>query len=203
MQPPAWAVQGSTQLTLDEFGACFAQAWARLTTRFVKLECWQTYVEAEANHSQEAYNRGDLAEAYELLQHEAEADHALYKKVQQREIDYARLRLVQEPLTPYLGYELMAYQIRAAMGENIEVVCCDATLRLPNQDYFDFLLFDRHTALIHDYGKLGRQAGGWLSKDSKVIARLESTALGLRRTATPLVKFLAHMAPGTNRDVVR
>src|ERR1700680_2238071 len=124
MQPPAWAVQGSTRLSLDEFGACFAQVWARLTARFLKLECWQTYVEAESNHSQEAYNRGDLAKARELLQYEAEADHALYEKADQCGIDYARIRLVQQPLTPYLRYELLSYQIRAAMGEDIEVVRC-------------------------------------------------------------------------------
>jgi len=160
------------------------------------LECWQTYVEGETNHSQEAYNEGDLAKARELLQHEAEADRALYEKVKLRSIDYARIRLVQEPLTPYLGYELMSYQIRAAMGERIEVVRYDATLRLPNEDYFDFLLFDRHTVLIHDYGGLGRQAGGWLSEAGGVIARLEATALALRQTAIPLVRFLADLAQG-------
>jgi hypothetical protein len=166
MQPPTWAVQGSTRLNLDEFGACFAQAWAGLKSRFLKLECWQTYVEAEANQSQEAYNRGDVPKARELLQHEAEADQRLYEEVRQRGINYVRLRLVQEPLTPYLEYELIGYQIRATMGENIEVVHCDAKLQLPNEDYFDYLLFDHDAALIHDYGKLGRQTGGWLSMDA-------------------------------------
>jgi hypothetical protein len=155
------------------------------------LECWQTYVEAEANQSQEAYNRGDVSKARELLQQEAEADQPLYEEVKWRGINYARIRLVQEPLTPYLEYELMSYQIRATMGEHIEVVRCDTTLRLPNEDYFDFLLFDQHTALIHDYGELGRQAGGWLSEDGGVIARLETTALALRQTAISLVQFLA------------
>jgi hypothetical protein len=199
MQPPTWAVQHSKRLSLDEFGECFAQAWARLTSRFLKLECWQTYVEAEANQSQEAYNRGDESKVRELLKQEAEADAPLYEEVKRRGITYARIRLVQKPLTPYLEYELMSYQIRAAMGEHIEVVArSDATLRLPNEDYFDFLLFDQHTALIHDYGELGDQTGGWLSEDGGVIARLETTALALRQTAIPLVQFLAdNTVPGT------
>lgn len=191
MRPPAWAVQTSTWLDLGEFGVCFAQAWAQLVSRFLKLECWQAYIEAEANQSQDAFNRGDMSKARELLQQEAEADRPLYEEVSRRGIDYARIRLAQEPLTPYLKYELMSYQIRAAMGEVIGVVRCAATAGLPNEDYFDFLLFDQHTALIHDYGELGRQAGGWLARDAEVIAALETKALSLRRAAIPLAQFMA------------
>jgi hypothetical protein len=204
MQPPAWVVQRSTRLSLNEFGIRFGQAWAQLKSRFLKVECWQAYVEAEANSSQEVYNRGDVSTARELLQQEAEGDQALYRDINRRGIDYARIRLIQEPLTRYLQYELMSYQIRAAMGENIEIVRCDAKIRLPDEGHFDFLLFDQDTALIHDYGELGRQAGGWLSEDADVIARLAATALALRHTAVPLERFLAdtHSAQGGG-DVVR
>src|SRR5215470_5805918 len=162
MYPPAWALVGSTWLDLNKFGSAFASAWSRVESRFLKLECWQSYREAETNKSQAAYDRGDVETARQLLEREAEADRPLYEDVRRRGIEYARVRLVREPLTPYLEYELLSYRIRTEMGENIEVVHCEPALHLPNEQHFDFLLFDQHTALIHDYGtdEIGFQVGG-------------------------------------------
>ncbi len=193
MRPPTWALTNSTRLDLDEFGAAFVGAWSQLRSRFLKLECWQRYRESEANQSQTAYGRGDIDTAQELLRCEAEADRLLYEDVHDRCIEYARVRLVQEPLTPYLEYELLSYRIRVELGENIEVVRCDTGTRLPDERYFDFLLFDRHTALIHDYGtaEIGRQTGGWLTHGPEVIVRLEQTVASLRGRAVPLQQYLA------------
>jgi hypothetical protein len=174
-------------------GVAFARAWSRLQSRFLKLECWQRYWESEDNQSQAAYNSGDIDTARDLLRREAEVDRPLYEDVRSRGIEYARVRLVQEPLTPYLEYELLSYRIRVDLGENIEVVRCDAGARLPDERHFDFLLFDRGTALIHDYGtaKIGRQVGGWLTHEPDVIARLEQTIASLRRQAVPVQHYLA------------
>jgi len=82
----------------------------------------------------------------------------------------------------------------AHLGEHIEVVRCDPTLRLPNDNYFDVLLFDRNTALIHDYGtgEVGRQTGGWVTHEPATIATLDTTIANLRRTAAPLRQYLAY-----------
>jgi hypothetical protein len=180
-------------LDLDEFGTAFASAWSRIGSRFLKLECWQAYREAETSRSQTVYERGDIDTARDLLQREAEADRPLYEDIDQRHLEYARVRLVQDPLSAYLEYELLSYRIRADMGENIEVVHCDPALRLPDERHFDFLLFDRHTALIHDYGtgEVGLQTGGWLTHQPDVIAGLEETISRLRRDAMPLQQYLA------------
>lgn len=98
---------------------------------------------------------------------------------------------MQEPLSDYLEYELMAYRIRAEMGDVIEVVRCANEQTLPNEDYFDFLLFDRHTALIHDYGDVGLQAGGWITQDIRVISSLETIATELQKRAVRLSEFAA------------
>jgi hypothetical protein len=193
MIPLGWALTNGRRLSLAEFQAQFSSAWAELADRFLKLECWQAYQELESSESQDAYNRGDMVAARGLLRAEAEADRNLYLDIKERGIDYARIRLIQEPLTSYLAYELIAYEIRAAMGENIEVVRFDAATRLPSQEYFDFLLFDRHTALIHDYGtgEVGRQTGGWMTHNAEVITSLTDVAETLRRSVTPLSRFLA------------
>ncbi|MFB9839545.1 DUF6879 family protein [Actinoallomurus acaciae] len=191
MLPPSWAVSSGTRLDLDGFGAAFSQAWSRTESRFLKLECWQAYREGHACESQEVYERGDMETARELLRREAEADRPLYEDVEKRHIDYSRIRLVREPLSPYLQYELLSYRIRAQMGENIEVVRCDSTVRLPSDEYFDVLLFDRREALIHDYGTgdVGWQSGGWLIEEPYVLARLEEMILALRDGAIPLRRY--------------
>lgn len=189
MSPPRWALKNSEWLELDEFMSLFSLSWRRTESRFIKLECWQTYQEITASASQEAYDRGDRAKAAELLRQEAEADRPLYADIETRDIDYARIRLVQFPLTDYLRYELIAYQIRVEMGERIEFVRFDAGRPLPNADCFDFLLFDCHTALIHDYGDVGRQSGGWVTRDPEVIASLERTVLALRAESVSWTEF--------------
>ena len=137
-------------------------------------------------------DRGDVDAARKLLQQEADADRPLYDEVQRRGIEYARVRLVQEPLTAYLRYELLSYRIRAQLGETIEVVRCDSNLRLPDDRHFDFLLFDEHTALIHDYGtdEIGLQTDGWVTHDPTTVAALEATIIALRHDAEPLHRYL-------------
>lgn len=84
------------------------------------------------------------------------------------------------------------------MGENIEVVRWEPTDRLPDERHFDFLLFDRHTALIHDYGtgEAGRQTGGWLTDKPDVITELEETISAIRRDAVPLQRYLDESLAG-------
>ncbi|MER5420208.1 DUF6879 family protein [Streptosporangium roseum] len=190
MRPPQWATKSGRRLNLDEFGTWFLDAWSRTESRFLKLECWQSYREREVTTSQVAHERGDVQEAWRLLRQESETERSLYEDVERKGIDYARIRLIQEPLTPYLDYELIAYRIRAAMGETIEIVRCAPSMRLPDDEHFDFLLFDRHTALIHDYGDIGLQSGGWMTQDAAVISSLEKKAIALRQRAVPFEEFL-------------
>jgi hypothetical protein len=190
MRPPQWVIESGRRLDLEEFGTEFAQTWPRTEERFLKLETWQSYRERDITTSQVAYERGDIREAERLLQQESDTERWLYEDVRARNIDYARIRLVQEPLTPYLVYEFIAYRIRQKIGENIEIVRCDPLMRFPDDEHFDFLLFDRHTALIHDYGEIGLQTGGWITHDSDVISALDMKAVELRRTAVPFDDFL-------------
>lgn len=192
MTLPEALLKDGTRLSLDEFGAEFAAAWSRLGKRFLKVECWQEYQEIEAAESQKAYNRGDISTVLDLLRNEAESDQLLYQDVKQRNIDYTRLRLVHLPLTAYLQYEMLAYTIRTQMGENIRVARFPAAVPLPSEEYFDFLLFDRHTALIHDYGSglVGVQSGGWLVREPKAIEFLETKALAILGNSVPVEEFL-------------
>ncbi|MFG2087200.1 hypothetical protein [Spirillospora sp. NPDC048824] len=68
--------------------------------------------------------------------------------------------------------------MRGRLGENIEFL----VLPSPVESYFDFLLFDSHTAPIHDYGPgpVGHQSGGWVTHHPKTLHTLTDIATDLR-----------------------
>jgi hypothetical protein len=189
MRPPEAIIRAGRQLSLEEFGAEFGRAWRRLDRRFLKLECWQTYQEPAAKSLHE-FLSGDRSNVIGLLRREAGADAFVYDEVAQRDIDYARIRLVKLPLTRYLSWEMWNYIVRATLGERIVLVTVRPDVPLPNEVDFDFLLFDRATALVHDYGDDGLQVGGWLVREPTILRRLEARALELRRQAESLADFL-------------
>lgn len=194
MHPCALVLDYGARLSLDEFATEFRRAWSGLQERFLKLECWQAYQEQPHNRSQQAFQRGEIERARSLLREEAETNsRRLYQDIRERKLDYTRIRLVKEPLTEYLAYEMMSYQIRADMGESIAVLRIDRDVQLPNAEFFDFLLFDRRIALVHDYGRgdVGVQTGGWLVRNVETLATLERTALTARRRSVPLHMYIS------------
>lgn len=88
------------------------------------------------------------------------------------------IRVGSYPLTDYLRYEMINYEIRSRLGENIEFIVPPS----PVESYFDFLLFDSRTALIHDYGEgpVGHQIGGWVSHSPEVLEALADIITELR-----------------------
>ncbi|MEO3823069.1 DUF6879 family protein [Actinomadura sp. B10D3] len=177
-QPPAWALDGSERLTLEGFLESFGEAWVRTERRFLKLECWQSYREADGVRSQEAFQAGDAALARRLLEEEAMGDQPLRDEVRSRNLQFTRVRLLSYPLTDYLHYEMINYEVRSRLGEDIEFFVPPS----PVESYFDFLLFDSHTALIHDYGPgpVGHQTGGWLTHHQETLHALADIADDLR-----------------------
>jgi hypothetical protein len=196
MRPPEEIIRAGQRLSLEDFGAEFGPAWRRLDRRFLKLECWQTYQEPAAR-SLDEFLGDDRGHLLDHLRHEAEADDVVYADLRRRDIDYARIRLAKVPLTRYLEWEMWSYAVRAKLGERIVVVRVRQDVPLPNEEDFDFLLFDRATALVHDYGDDGLQVGGWLVREPRILRQLEGRALERRRQAEPLAGFLQRVhVPG-------
>jgi hypothetical protein len=182
------------RLTLPAFISEFGRQYPRVRRRTVKVEVWQTYQEPDTG-SLHAYMSGNHAVVRALLEIEANHDRAVYDHVQRTGTPFIRLRAVTLPLTPYLTYEMLNYTVRARLGETIEIADLTADRRpLPNPRSFDFLLFDRDAALIHDYGHDGLQVGGWLTREPAVLARLTRNAAALRRRAVSLDGFLANQS---------
>ncbi|MFD0900190.1 DUF6879 family protein [Actinomadura sediminis] len=81
------------------------------------MECWQSYREADGVRSQEAFQAGDTALVRRLLEEEALGDQPLRDEVRSRNLQFTRVRLLSYPLTDYLHYEMINYEVRSRLGE--------------------------------------------------------------------------------------
>lgn len=191
IEPPDWVLAGAQRLDLKEFGQAFIESWRKINSTLQKTECWQTYQEPETKSWSE-YRRGNFGRVLPLLEAEADYDQEVYEDVKTKDKSFIRLRLVKRPLSEYLEFEIWNYLVRARRGETIMMADLSTDGRpLPNHSYFDFLLLDEATALIHDYGTDGLQVGGWVTRVPEVIERLKVQAKVIQDQSVPLREFIS------------
>lgn len=86
-----------------------------------KLERLQHFEEV-ADPSREALRRGEWAEALRLLNGRRERLRELGAEEAERNAVFHRVRVVEEPLTPYVQWELHSLRIKAEYGERVRVL---------------------------------------------------------------------------------
>ncbi|WP_413809068.1 DUF6879 family protein [Streptomyces sp. OE57] len=72
--------------------------------------------------SWEAFARGDWDESLRLIEEERDYLREFSQEVDDHRITLYRVRVVEEPITPYLQWELHLLRLRAECGERIRVV---------------------------------------------------------------------------------
>ena len=180
------------RLSADEFLDAFAKEWSSLTTRFVKVECLQTYDESD-DPSYQAFIDGKIDDARALLKDAYESQRQFYLKAQESCVSLIRIRIVQYPISEYLAWELEAYKIAASLGEEILVVDQFDLQRTGVVDrVHDFLLFDTRSLFVHDYDDNGKFRGGHLIPTAKVIDRYEQIVEDLLQLARPLSEAMVN-----------
>ncbi|MDT0548882.1 MULTISPECIES: DUF6879 family protein [Streptomyces] len=109
-------------LDLDSYRRDFRQRqWTIDGQDSWKLERCQHFREP-GFASWEAFDRGDWHGALRLIQEERDYLREFSEENERRGITLFRVRVVQEPLTPYLQWELHLLRLRAECGERIRVV---------------------------------------------------------------------------------
>lgn len=86
-----------------------------------KLERRQHFEEI-GNASRNAFLDGDPATSLRLLEERRDAIRAAVADDESRDSYFHRVRIVQEPFTPYLRWQLHSLRLRAECGERIRVV---------------------------------------------------------------------------------
>ncbi|WKZ57688.1 MAG: hypothetical protein QY326_03215 [Bdellovibrionota bacterium] len=94
------------------------------------------------------------------------------------------------PLTPYLNWEFLTYQVTARFGQRILVT--DITNDAPSSQIAkesDFLIFDNKAVLAHDYSRDGLLQGAWLIEDPQAVERYVHFFQEARARSIPLGAF--------------
>lgn len=86
-----------------------------------KLERQQEFQEP-GFASWEAFNQGDWAEALRLIEEERTYLREFSEENRRRGVTLYRVRVVEEPIAPYLQWELQLLRLRAEYGERIRVI---------------------------------------------------------------------------------
>ncbi|MDW6059969.1 hypothetical protein SAZ11_20635 [Streptomyces sp. FXJ1.4098] len=109
------------RLLLGAYQSEFRQRRAELRDRHSwKFERQQEF--EELDDSREAFCRGHWEEALRLLDEEREAHLKTAQRDRERGTAFHRVRVVEEPLTPYMQWELHALRVQSEAGKEIRIV---------------------------------------------------------------------------------
>ncbi|RKN39500.1 DUF6879 family protein [Streptomyces hoynatensis] len=119
--PPSLAAARGERLELAEYRADFRRHRGELRGQDSwKLERRQHFV--EQSDSWRAFRRGHWQEALARLDEDRPALLAATRRDRERNTAFHRVRVVEQPLTPYLQWELHALRVQAECGKPIRVV---------------------------------------------------------------------------------
>ncbi|MEU7832194.1 DUF6879 family protein [Nonomuraea sp. NPDC049129] len=120
------------RMELDAYYADFEQNfWVIADLGFWKLERRQCFKEPGYD-SWEAFAKGDWEESLRILE-AGRADMADYhRRIEEYGFVACRVRVVEEPITPYLQWELHALRVRDQCGGSVRVVTPDQVADFEN-----------------------------------------------------------------------
>ncbi|MCP9212445.1 DUF6879 family protein [Streptomyces cucumeris] len=121
-RPPALAPERGERLTRDAYKRDFREREASVRdTASWKLERRQHF-EEQGSPSREALRRGAWEEALALLEDRRDTLRTVAEEDARRGHAFHRVRVVDQPLTPYVQWELHSHRQHAEHGERIRVV---------------------------------------------------------------------------------
>jgi hypothetical protein len=121
---------GAERLPLDAYKRDFRRRQWEIGGRDSwKLERQQHFMEP-GFPSWDAFAEGDWERSLRLIEEERDFLVDFMRKAAEHRIGLYRLRVVEEPITPYLQWELHLLRLRADCGERIRVVGADTVREL-------------------------------------------------------------------------
>lgn len=122
LRAPALPDRGGDRLGRGEYKRDFRERDALIRDgNSWKLERLQHF-EEQGSPSRDALRRGEWNEALRLLEERHEALRAVEVDEARRGAVFHRVRVVEEPLTPYLQWELHSLRQRALYGDRVRVL---------------------------------------------------------------------------------
>ncbi|ANW18887.1 DUF6879 family protein [Streptomyces clavuligerus] len=178
------------RLELDVYRADFQQYfWNIGDLGFWKLERQQHFQEPGVE-SWEAFHRGDWEESLRLLAGPGGHYQEHLKKVADHGFALHRVRVVEEPIVPYLQWELNLLKLKAECGERTRVIGPERVRGLEDEGPLpeiivlaDFVLYE----IVYDAD--GILAGGVRHKEPATVSAWREFIKNLHAEGEEMVEF--------------
>ncbi|MFD5748194.1 DUF6879 family protein [Streptomyces sp. NPDC127033] len=185
------------RLALDEYAEDFGRYFWRCGAEgFWKLERQQSFQEPGVE-SWEAFHRGDWEKSLALLEGQRGHYEEYFGRIAGSGFTVHRVRCVEEPLSPYLQWELHLLHLKAQCGEDTRVLGRDGIRRHEERRALPELVvlgpWVMYEVLYDDEGKL---AGGIRFDDPHTVSECRQAIQEMHRSGEPLADFFTgHVAP--------
>jgi len=193
------------RLTRDAYRRDFAQRDRDVVGRSSwKFERRQHFLEL-SNPSWEAFRRGAWEESLALLEGRREG---LLKSVQEdleRGNPFYRVRVVQEPVTPYLQWELHSLRVQAQCGRPVRVVQAEAVSPLETAVILpEVVVLGGQTLYEVLYTAEGTLDGGVRFTDTRLAQHWEGFIQELYQEGEDVIdyvdRYVAHLPPPRTKE---
>jgi hypothetical protein len=164
-----------------------------------KLERRQVFREP-GNASWEAFARGDWSEALRLSERRRGSLAEYQATVDAQQNTIYRVRVVEEPIAPYLQWELNLLRIRAEIGEKIRVIGPESiSTHERSAPLPELITLGSHTLYKILYTEEGVLHGGIRITDADSVAKVTALAEALYQEGEEIETFfersVAHLPP--------
>ncbi|BAJ27760.1 MULTISPECIES: DUF6879 family protein [Kitasatospora] len=177
-------------LGLEEYLADFDRYfWDCGPAGFWKLERQQHFQEPGVA-SWEAFRRGDWDESLALIERQRGHYETYFRRIAEHGFALHRVRCVEEPVSPYLQWELHLLRLKAVIGEDTRVLDGNATRSYEGGGELPEIIVLGSTVMYEIvYDRTGKLAGGVRFSDPREISRCRLAIQEMHRLGEPLREY--------------
>lgn len=170
--------------------------WNSADLGFWKLERQQTFKEPGYG-SWEAFARGEWDESLRLLEAGRAGLEEYHRRIAQHGFGARRIRVVEEPLTDYMQWELHALHVRQQSGGSIRVIDASKVARYEDQGPLpEIYTLGSQVMYQAVYDEQGVLEAALKFSDPDLVLRCQQFIAGLYDEGEPLEDwFDGHVAP--------
>ena len=160
-----------------------------------KLERIQSFQE-HGSASWDAFSSGDRGRAFQLIQERRSTLAEHYRRVADTGFTLYRVRVVEEPISDYLQWELQSLCQRAELGERIGVVGGERIARYESDGRTlpELVTVGSEATYQVHYDDHGVHTGATLSTDADLCARWRELIQRLHVSAEDVTRFVGRKA---------
>lgn len=199
---PVLPADQGERLVRAEYKRDFRERRAEVRDRHSwKLERRQHFEETD-DPSRDALRRHDWSEALRLHEEERASLRASAEQNMRRSYHFHRLRIIEEPLTPYMRWELYYLRMRAEYGARIRVLDARSVTESEHASPLpELVVLGGNTLYQVIYTESGVPDGAIRHTDTDLVARWEGYITSLYEAGVDLRSYydheVAHLPPPT------